>query len=370
MDLASDDWLPFGDFDSLPQIFIATKPMKTANLSDLLTFICEQNASDLHLSANQPIMMRLHGKMTALPFDPPSHQAVTQMLFGVMTDEQQQAWQTNQELDFAIQTANARFRVNVFYQHTGAAAVFRHIKQRIATLDELNAPPILQKIATLTQGLVLVTGATGSGKSTTLAAIIDYINRHRHAHILTIEDPIEFVHHSQKSLINQRQVHQNTHSFANALKSALREDPDVILVGELRDLQTIRLALTAAETGHLVLATLHTNSAAKSIDRLIDVFDAGEKSMIRTMLAESLQAVIAQKLLPAVQGGRVAAYEILLATPAVRNLIRENKIHQLNSIIQTSGQIGMLSLENSLKSLQAQGKITDKTVQNTLLKFA
>lgn len=339
------------------------------SLSDLLAIICQQNASDLHLSANQPIMMRLHGKMTALPFDAPSHNEILAMIDTVMTPEQHRQWQQERELDFTICQNSTRFRVNAFYQHYGAAAVFRHINERIATLDELGAPPILPKIATLQQGLVLVTGATGSGKSTTLAAIVDHINRHRRAHILTIEDPIEFVHHSKKSLINQRQVHQDTHSFANALKSALREDPDVILVGELRDLQTIRLALTAAETGHLVLATLHTNSAAKSIDRLIDVFDANEKAMIRTMLSESLQAIIAQKLLLSTQGGRVAAYEILLATPAVRNLIRENKTQQLNSVIQTNGQIGMISLENSLKALLAQGKITPETAGQALTNF-
>ena len=335
----------------------------TPNLTDLLSFAHAKGASDLHLSAHQPVMARIDGQMMPLQLPTLSHQTVLEMMRSVMSADEYQTWQSQKELDFGIQTAVARFRVNAFFGQMGAGAVFRVIPSSVPSLDALGIAPLITPIANQRTGLVLVTGATGSGKSTTLSAIINHINHTRQAHIITIEDPIEFIHTSGASLITQRQVGRDTHSFEQALRASLREDPDVILVGEMRDLTTIRLALTAAETGHLVLATLHTTSAVKSIDRIVDVFDAAEKSLIRTMLADSLTAVIAQRLLPAVGGGRVPAFEILTRTPAVANLIRENKPSQLQSVIQTSQAHGMISLDQSLKALLAQGKISIDTAR-------
>lgn len=335
----------------------------TPNLTDLLSFAHAKGASDLHLSAHQPVMARIDGQMMPLQLPTLSHQTVLEMLRSVMSADEYQTWQSQKELDFGIQTTVARFRVNAFFGQMGAGAVFRVIPSSVPSLDALGIAPLITPIANQRTGLVLVTGATGSGKSTTLSAIINHINHTRQAHIITIEDPIEFIHTSGASLITQRQVGRDTHSFEQALRASLREDPDVILVGEMRDLTTIRLALTAAETGHLVLATLHTTSAVKSIDRIVDVFDAAEKSLIRTMLADSLTAVIAQRLLPAVGGGRVPAFEILTRTPAVANLIRENKPSQLQSVIQTSQAHGMISLDQSLKALLAQGKISIDTAR-------
>ena len=339
------------------------------NLKDLLVFAHNQGASDLHLSAHQPIMMRIDGELMPMSLAPIDADGVTQMLRSVMDETDYDHWQQHLEHDFVIDLDGvARFRVNAFFQTHGAGAVFRVIQAKVPTLRQLidddRIYDSLRQITTLRAGLVLVTGATGSGKSTTLASLIDHINQHSKAHILTIEDPIEYEHQSKLSLINQRQIGKDTISFHRALRSALREDPDVILVGELRDLETIRLALTAAETGHLVFATLHTLSAPKSIDRIIDVFDAAEKHMIRTMLADSLQAVIAQRLLPAQGGGRVAAFEILTHTPAVANLIRENKISQLSSVIQTSSAQGMISLSHHLSRLVTSGKISPDTANH------
>lgn len=333
-------------------------------LARLLSFALKQNASDLHLSAGLAPMIRVHGDMKKIETSPLTAHDVEQMIFSSMNDAQQQQLKQQWELDYAFSlTSQARFRVNVFYQQHGLSAVFRVIPQHIPSLAQLNAPAILQKLTEFSQGLVLVTGATGSGKSTTLAAMLNEINLHRAKHIISIEDPIEFVHQSQRSLIHQRELHQHTHSFHHALRAALREDPDILLVGEMRDLDTIRLALTAAETGHLVFATLHTNSASKSIDRIIDAFPADEQSMIRTMLAESLQAVVAQSLIKSTQQGRIAAYEILINTPAVRNLIRENKIAQLYSTLQTGQQYGMMTLDQHLQQLLHEGKITTDTAR-------
>ncbi len=320
------------------------------DITQLLEFSVKNNASDLHLSASLSPMVRVHGEIRQMSLDAMSHKDVSQLIFDIMNDNQRKVYQENLEIDFSFEVPNlARFRVNAFHQDRGAAAVFRTIPSKVLTLQDLKAPKIFSNLALKPRGLILVTGPTGSGKSTTLAAILDYYNEHEQGHILTIEDPIEFVHKTKKSLVNQRELGVNTHSFSNALRSALREDPDVILVGELRDLETIRLALTAAETGHLVLATLHTSSAIKTIDRIIDVFPAAEKDMIRAMLSESLEAVIAQTLIKTRDGnGRVAIHEILLSTHAVRNLIRENKLAQIYSIMQTNQAAGMQTLDYAL----------------------
>lgn len=328
------------------------------DIADLLAFSAGHGASDLHLSAGVVPMLRVDGEMqrSGLPVLAPDQ--VRALVHSVMTQAQRSEFETGREADFSCEVAGlGRFRVNAFEQQRGAGAVFRSIAQAIPSLESLGLGEVFRRICHLSHGLVLVTGATGSGKSTTLAAMIDHLNSTRQQHILSIEDPIEFIHEPRQSLINQREVHRDTHSFAAALRSALREDPDVIMLGEMRDLETIRLALTAAETGHLVLATLHTSSATRTIDRVVDVFTAEEKAMVRTMLSESLQAVISQTLVKKVGGGRVAAHEIMLATPAIRNLIRENKVAQMVSAIQTGAAVGMQTLEMSLKRLRGAGVI-------------
>jgi len=305
-------------------------------------------------------MMRIDGDITAIPDHPVlDDKSLRAMLNEIMKDSQKKELAEQLEIDFSFEIPNiSRFRVNIFNQNRGIGAVLRTIPSEVLTLEQLKTPDIFKEIIAKPRGLILVTGPTGSGKSTTLAAMIDHINKQDHSHILTVEDPIEFVHNSQQSLVNQREVHRDTQSFSNALRSALREDPDIILVGEMRDLETIRLALTAAETGHLVFGTLHTSSAPKTIDRIIDVFPAGEKSMVRTMLSESLQAVIAQVLLKKVGGGRVAAHEIMIATPAIRNLIREEKVAQMYSTIQTGQAHGMQTLDQCLQRLIQNGIVT------------
>lgn len=334
-------------------------------ITDLLAFGAKNKASDLHLSSGISPMIRVHGDMRRINLPEMSAEEVGNMVTSVMNDHQRKIYQQNLEVDFSFELPNvARFRVNAFNTGCGPAAVFRTIPSTVLSLEELKAPSIFQKIAESPRGMVLVTGPTGSGKSTTLAAMINYINETQPAHILTIEDPIEFVHQSKKSLINQRELHQHTLSFANALSSALREDPDVILVGEMRDPETIGLALTAAETGHLVFGTLHTTGAAKTVDRIVDVFPAGEKEMVRSMLSESLTAVISQNLLKTHDGnGRVASHEILIANPAVRNLIRENKITQINSVLQTGQASGMQTMDQSLQSLVRQGLIAPEATR-------
>ncbi len=330
------------------------------DISELLAFTVKNKASDLHISAGEPPMLRIHGDMTRIKVPPLDAKEVQAMVYDIMNDAQRKVFEEQLELDFSFALGDiARFRVNVFMQHRGMSAVFRVIPTEILTLDQLKAPEIFKKIAMQPRGLCLVTGPTGSGKSTTLAAMIDYRNENSKGHILTIEDPIEFVHKSKNCLVSQRELGPHTHSFANALRSALREDPDVILVGEMRDLETIRLALTAAETGHMVFGTLHTSSAPKTIDRIIDVFPAAEKDMVRAMLSESLQAVISQTLIKTADGsGRVAAYEIMIGTPAIRNLIRENKVPQMYSVMQTSQKEGMQTLDWHLQQLVKQRKIT------------
>jgi twitching motility protein PilT len=323
------------------------------DISELLAFSVKNKASDLHLSSGLPPMIRVHGEVRRINLPPLEHRDVHGMIYDIMNDGQRKAYEEMLECDFSFEIPGlARFRVNAFNQDRGAAAVLRTIPSKVLTLEQLNAPKIFAELAMKPRGLVLVTGPTGSGKSTTLAAMINHLNETDYGHILTVEDPIEFVHESKKCLINQREVGPHTMSFQNALRSALREDPDAILVGELRDLETIRLAMTAAETGHLVFGTLHTSSAAKTIDRIVDVFPAEEKEMIRAMLSESLQAVISQTLLKTKDGsGRVAAHEIMLGTPAIRNLIREAKVAQMYSAIQTGSNVGMQTLDQNLTDL-------------------
>ena len=329
------------------------------NMTELLTFSTQQGASDLHLSSGLPPMIRVDGEIRRTNLPSMTAEQVYSLLNEIMSEQQLSDYTKFLETDFSYELAGvARFRINVFQQSRGAAAVCRTIPAKVLTLEELGLGDVFRTIADMSRGLVLVTGPTGSGKSTTLAAMIDYLNSSKQQHILTVEDPIEFVHQSKLSLVNQREVHRDTLGFNQALRSALREDPDIILVGELRDLETIRLALTAAETGHLVFATLHTSSAAKTIDRVVNVFPAAEKSMVRSMLSESLQAVIAQTLLKKEGGGRVAAHEIMLGTPAIRNLIREDKTAQMYSAMQTGGALGMQTLDSCLQGLLAQGLIS------------
>jgi twitching motility protein PilT len=329
------------------------------DIAELLTFSVKNGASDLHLSAGLPPMIRVDGDMRKVNVPALDHKTVHGLVYDIMNDKQRKDYEEFLETDFSFEIPDlARFRVNAFNHNRGAGAVFRTIPSDILSLEDLGTPQIFKDISDTPRGLVLVTGPTGSGKSTTLAAMIDYINSMSYAHILTIEDPIEFVHQSKKCLINQREVHRDTLGFNEALRSALREDPDIILVGEMRDLETIRLALTAAETGHLVFGTLHTTSAAKTIDRVIDVFPAAEKTMVRSMLSESLRAVIAQTLMKKVGGGRIAAWEIMIGTPAIRNLIREDKVAQMYSSIQTGNAVGMTTLDQYLQDLLSKGLIT------------
>ncbi|MCQ8896568.1 type IV pilus twitching motility protein PilT [Limnobacter humi] len=338
-------------------------------LTELLNWTVELRGSDLHLSSDMPPMVRVDGDIRRLSDAVLNAREVMQLICSSMTDGQQAAWQRDHEHDYSWEVQGlSRFRVNAFMQARGPSAAFRVIPSRVRTLDELEAPGVFRSVAREPNGLVLVTGPTGSGKSTTLAAMVDEVNRHQKGHILTIEDPIEFVHNPMNCIVNQRELGEHTHSFSAALRAALREDPDVILVGEMRDLETIQLALTAAETGHLVLATLHTSSAPKTIDRIIDAFPSTDKAMVRTMLSESLRAVICQTLLKKQGGGRVAAHEIMLATPPIRNLIREGKVAQMVSAIQTGAQQGMQTMEQAIQRLLVTGKITRDTASSVLSK--
>ncbi len=329
------------------------------DIAELLAFSVKNKASDLHLSAGLPPMIRVDGDMRRINVPPLEHRSVHALVYDIMNDKQRKDYEEFLETDFSFEIPGvARFRVNAYNQKRGAAAVFRTIPSKVLSLEDLNAPSIFKDIVEVARGMVLVTGPTGSGKSTTLAAMVDYLNDSKYEHILTIEDPIEFVHISKKCLINQREVHKDTLGFSEALRSALRQDPDIILVGEMRDLETIRLALTAAETGHLVFGTLHTSSAAKTIDRIVDVFPAAEKTMVRSMLSESLRSVISQTLLKKISGGRIAAHEIMIGTPAIRNLIREDKVAQMYSSIQTGQAHGMQTLDQNLSELVKKGQIT------------
>ncbi|UCH39489.1 MAG: type IV pilus twitching motility protein PilT [Gammaproteobacteria bacterium] len=334
------------------------------DIAQLLAFGVKQGASDLHLSAGLPPMIRVDGDIRRINVPEMDHKQVHDMIYDIMSDKQRKDYEEYLETDFSFEIPGlARFRVNAFNHNRGAGGVFRTIPSKILSLEDLNAPKIFQQISEYPRGIVLVTGPTGSGKSTTLAGMIDYKNDSEYGHILTVEDPIEFVHESKKCLVNQREVHRDTLGFNEALRSALREDPDTILVGEMRDLETIRLALSAAETGHLVFGTLHTSSAAKTIDRIVDVFPAAEKAMVRSMLSESLKAVISQTLMKKIGGGRIAAHEIMIGTPAIRNLIREDKVAQMYSAIQTGQNVGMQTLDQNLKTLLASGVVSKDEAQ-------
>ena len=338
------------------------------DITELLSFTVQQGASDLHITAGMPPVIRVDGEVRRIKLPSLEHKQVHTLIYDIMNDKQRKDYEERFETDFSFEVPKlARFRVNAFNQNRGAAAVFRTIPSKVLTMDDLGMGKVFKDLSEKPRGLVLVTGPTGSGKSTTLAAMVDYINETRNDHILTIEDPIEFVHESKKCLVNQREVHRDTLGFDEALRSALREDPDIILVGEMRDLETIRLALTAAETGHLVFGTLHTTSAAKTIDRIIDVFPAAEKSMVRSMLSESLQGVISQTLLKKPKGGRVAAHEIMVGTPAIRNLIREDKVAQMYSAIQTGSAFGMTTLDQTLADLVQKGLISRESARDKAL---
>lgn len=335
------------------------------DITELLAFSAKQNASDLHLSAGLPPMIRVDGDVRRINLPPMDHKQVHGLVYDIMNDRQRKDYEEYLETDFSFEVPGvARFRVNAFNQNRGAGAVFRTIPSKVLTMEQLGMGQVFKQISETPRGIILVTGPTGSGKSTTMAAMLDYINDHRYEHILTIEDPIEFVHESKKCLVNQREVHRDTHGFSAALRSALREDPDIILVGELRDLETIKLALEAAETGHVVFGTLHTQSAAKTIDRIIDVFPAAEKSMVRSMLSESLQAVVSQTLLKKQGGGRVAAHEIMIGTSAIRNLIREDKVAQMYSAIQTGAALGMQTLDQCLTNMVASRTISKEAARS------
>ncbi|MFL2989791.1 MAG: type IV pilus twitching motility protein PilT [Candidatus Neomarinimicrobiota bacterium] len=336
------------------------------DLNQLLSYSIDSGASDLHLSVGSVPMVRINGAMKPLNLDVLHQDDIEKMLPEVMDKDQMAIFREQKEIDFSAKLeGKGRFRVNFFNQINGLAAVFRTIPDSIKSCDELGIPPFMQDLAMIDRGLVLLTGPTGSGKSTTLAAMVDHINRNKACHIITIEDPVEYYHHTKESLINQRELGASTHSFSNALRAALREDPDVILVGEMRDLETISLALTAAETGHLVLSTLHTSSAVKSIDRIIDIYPSGQKDQIRSMLSESLEAVISQKLLPTKDGkGRVPACEVMISSTAIRNLIREDRVFQITSVIQSGGVEGMQTLDQDLQRLVTQGKIERKVAMD------
>lgn len=342
--------------------------MANMDITDLLTFSVKQGASDVHISAGLPPMIRVDGDIRRINLPALEQEDAQEMIMDIMNDRQRREYEEHLQIDFSFDLPKvSRFRVNAFTQDRGSSAVFRLIPSEILTLEDLNCPETFKEIVNVPSGLVLVTGVTGSGKSTTLAAMVDYINKERYEHVLTVEDPIEFVHQSKKCLINQREVHSHVATFADALRAALREDPDVILVGELRDLETIRLALTAAETGHLVFGTLHTSSAAKTIDRIIDVFPAAEKEMVRSMLSESLRSVISQTLLKKIEGGRTAAWEIMVATSAIRNLIRENKVPQMYSAIQTGQALGMQTMDQHLTKLVENRIISSEMARTRMM---
>jgi twitching motility protein PilT len=335
------------------------------DVTALLTFAVQSHASDIHLSSGEPPLIRVHGDMKKLEHPPLSREEVHAMVYDILNDGQRKTFEEHLELDFSFDLGEiGRFRVNVFMQQRGESAVFRIIPTEILTLEQLGMPPILKRLCDKEKGLVLVTGPTGSGKSTTLAAMLDYLNNIYEGHIITIEDPIEFLHRSKKCLVNQRELGQHTHSFANALRAVLREDPDIILVGEMRDLETIQLALTAAETGHLVFATLHSPSAPQTVDRVIDVFPAGQQAQIRTQFADAIEAIITQTLCKKKGGGRVAALEVMVATPAVRNLIREGKVHQLLSALQVGQKDGMQTMDMALIDLVNRGQVTTDEAQS------
>ncbi len=354
--------MPTGQFATgqVPAASVRLRSFEDSHIDDLLRAMHEKGASDLHFAVGIPPIMRVDGALTPLPWDKMTPQDSQRLIYDILTDERIQRFETELELDFSYQLGRtARFRVNVFRDKGNVASAFRQIPQKIPTLKELSLPPILEELTKLPRGLVLVTGPTGSGKSTTLAAMINQINTESSEHIITIEDPIEYLHTHKFSIINQREVGQDTHQFKNALRAALREDPDVILVGEMRDLETMQMAVSAAETGHLVFATLHTNSAATSVERIVDSFPSGQQEQVRLQLSNNLQAIVCQQLIPrAGQPGRVCAMEIMRASPAIRNLIREAKAHQITSMIQTSANVGMQTMDQCLRDLFVKGIIS------------
>lgn len=343
-----------------PAAAVRPKPLEEAHIDDMLRLVVEKGASDLHISVGIPPIIRVDGQLLPTNYEKVTPQDSQRLIYDILTDEQIQRFETTYELDFSYTLGRlSRFRVNVYRDRGNVAMAFRVIPSRIPTIRELGLPPVLEELTRLPRGLILVTGPTGSGKSTTLAAMINQINSERSVHILTIEDPIEYLHTHRFSVINQREVGQDTKTFANALRAALREDPDVILVGEMRDLETMQMAVSAAETGHLVFATLHTNSAATSVERIVDSFPPGQQEQVRLQLSNNLQAILCQQLLPrANQPGRICAMEIMTASPAIRNLIRENKAHQITSMIQTSANLGMQTMDQSLRDLYVRGLIT------------